>query len=113
MKLIFVLILTAFAALPARAEVNIQEVASPGGITAWLVEEHSIPFTALELRFRGGASLETPGKRGAINLMTGLPDQGGAAALAAMKARGAASTRLRKTKTSSWDSMTVQGTESS
>ncbi len=46
------------AALPARAEVQIQEVTSPGGLTAWLVEDHSIPFTALELRFRGGARLD-------------------------------------------------------
>jgi len=64
------------AALPARAEVDIQEVVSPGGITAWLVEEPSIPFMALEIRFRGGASLDAPGKRGAINLMTGLLEEG-------------------------------------
>ncbi|MGB3244300.1 MAG: pitrilysin family protein [Sulfitobacter sp.] len=75
-KLILVLILTLTATLPARAEVNIQEVTSPGGITAWLVEEHSIPFVALEIRFRGGASLDAPGKRGAINLMTGLLEEG-------------------------------------
>jgi zinc protease len=63
-------------ALPALAEVEIQEITSPGGIDAWLVEEHSIPFVALELRFRGGASLDAPGKRGAINLMTGLIEEG-------------------------------------
>lgn len=63
------------AALPAAA-IDIQEVTSPGGIKAWLVEEHSIPFTALEIRFRGGASLDAPGKRGEINLMTGLIEEG-------------------------------------
>ena len=68
--------LTLTASLPARAEVAIQEVISPGGITAWLVEEHSIPFTALEIRFKGGASLDDPAKRGAINLMTGLIEEG-------------------------------------
>ncbi len=62
----------------AQAEVKIQEVTSPGGITAWLVEEHSIPFTALEVRFKGGASLDPEGKRGAINLMTGLLEEGAA-----------------------------------
>jgi zinc protease len=72
------LFLMMIAALPARAEVNIQSVTSPGGLTAWLVEEHSIPFVALELRFRGGASLDAPGKRGAINLMTGLLEEGAA-----------------------------------
>ncbi|SDG68337.1 M16 family metallopeptidase [Sulfitobacter delicatus] len=76
MRLIYALILTFLAALPARAEVDIQSVTSPGGITAWLVEEHSIPFVALEIRFRGGASLDAPGKRGAINLMTGLLEEG-------------------------------------
>ncbi len=69
-------LVTLAAALPVRAAVEIQEVTSPGGITAWLVEEHSIPFTALEIRFKGGASLEAPGKRGAINLMTGLIEEG-------------------------------------
>lgn len=64
------------AAFPAYAETKIEEVVSPGGITAWLVQEPSIPFTALELRFRGGASLDAPGKRGAINLMTGLLEEG-------------------------------------
>ena len=76
MRLIYALILTVIAALPARAEVDIQEVTSPGGITAWLVEEPSISFVALEIRFRGGASLDAPGKRGAINLMTGLLEEG-------------------------------------
>lgn len=60
---------------PVQA-VEIQEVASPGGIKAWLVEDHSIPFTALELRFRGGASLDAPGKRGAVNLMTAIIEEG-------------------------------------
>jgi len=63
-------------ALPARAEVDIQEVQTPGGLTAWLVEEHSIPFTALEIWFRGGTSLDRPGKRGAINLMTATLEEG-------------------------------------
>ncbi|WP_278922303.1 MULTISPECIES: M16 family metallopeptidase [Pseudophaeobacter] len=63
-------------ALPAQAEIKIEEVTSPGGITAWLVEDHSIPFTALELRFRGGTSLDAPGKRGATYLMAGLLEEG-------------------------------------
>jgi zinc protease len=63
---------------PAWAAVEIEEVTSPGGITAWLVEEHSIPFVALDIRFKGGASLDAPGKRGAINLMTGLLEEGAA-----------------------------------
>lgn len=66
----------ALAALPLRAEIAIQEVISPKGVKAWLVEEHSIPFVALELRFKGGGTLDLPGKRGATNLMVGLLEEG-------------------------------------
>jgi zinc protease len=75
-RFVWTLLAATLLALPARAAVDIQEVTSPGGITAWLVEEHQIPFVALELRFKGGASLDLPGKRGAINLMTGLIEEG-------------------------------------
>ena len=60
-------LLAVLLASPALAEVKIQEVTSPGGIKAWLVEEHGIPFTALEIRFLGGTSLDRPGKRGEVN----------------------------------------------
>ncbi len=60
----------------ARAEVQIQQVTSPAGIDAWLVEEHEIPFVALEIYFKGGTSLDEPGKRGATNLMMGLLEEG-------------------------------------
>ena len=63
-------------ALPLRAEVQIQEVTSPGGIKAWLVENHDIPFTVLNIRFKGGTSLDAAGKRGAVNLMTALIEEG-------------------------------------
>lgn len=76
MKQILTALTFIFFALPSWAEIDIQEVTSPGGIKAWLVEEHSLPFMALEIRFRGGASLDAPEKRGAINLMTGLIEEG-------------------------------------
>lgn len=63
-------------AAPVAAEIKIQDVTTPGGIKAWLVEEHGIPFTALEIRFRGGTSLDLPGKRGATMLMAGLLEEG-------------------------------------
>ena len=73
---VFITCVTLLVAVPAWAEINIKEVTSPGGINAWLVEEPSIPFVALELRFRGGTSLDLPGKRGATNLMVGLLEEG-------------------------------------
>jgi len=70
------LFLGAAAALPARAEVDIQSVTSPSGITAWLVEEDALPFVAIEIAFMGGTSLDAEGRRGAVNLMTGLLEEG-------------------------------------
>ena len=70
------LVLILIWALPARADMIIQSVTSKGGITAWLVQDSGIPFTALEIQFRGGTSLDAPGKRGAVNLMTALIEEG-------------------------------------
>ncbi|MGR3542346.1 MAG: M16 family metallopeptidase [Hasllibacter sp.] len=63
-------------AAPAFAEVEVQELTSPGGIDAWLVEDHTLPFLALEIRFEGGSALEAEGRRGAINLMTATLEEG-------------------------------------
>ena len=65
----------AVLAVPAHA-IEIQDVTSPGGVKAWLVEDHSIPFVALSITFKGGASLDDPAKRGAINLMTATLEEG-------------------------------------
>lgn len=62
----------------AQAAVEIQTVTSPGGIKAWLVESHDIPFTSLHIRFVGGTSLDEPGKRGAVSLMTYTLEEGAA-----------------------------------
>ena len=72
-------ILTAAFAVSATvvsAAVDIKTITSPGGINAWVVEEPSIPFVAVEIRIRGGASLDDPDTRGAINLMMGLLEEG-------------------------------------
>eukprot|EP00163_Fabomonas_tropica_P012577 TRINITY_DN23916_c0_g1_i1.p2 TRINITY_DN23916_c0_g1~~TRINITY_DN23916_c0_g1_i1.p2 ORF type:complete len:147 (+),score=23.48 TRINITY_DN23916_c0_g1_i1:85-525(+) len=63
-------------AFPVQAAVEIQDITTPGGIKAWLVEEHSIPFTALEISFRGGTVLDRPGKRGEVNLMMATLEEG-------------------------------------
>lgn len=63
------------AALPARA-IEIVPVTSPGGITAWLVEDHTIPIVTIEASFRGGAVFDPEGKAGATNLMAALLEEG-------------------------------------
>jgi len=59
----------AVSASVASAAIDIKTITSPGGINAWVVEEPSIPFVAVEIRIRGGASLDDPAKRGVTNLM--------------------------------------------
>jgi zinc protease len=75
LRLFPALVLSVFA-MSAKAEIDIQEVTSPGGITAWLVEDHEIPFTAMEIVFEGGTSLDLPSKRGGINLMAATLEEG-------------------------------------
>ncbi len=62
-------------ASPARA-IELQEVTSPGGIKAWLVEDHSIPLISLSLAFRGGSVLDPQGKEGMAGLLASLLDEG-------------------------------------
>ena len=76
MRLLIVAFVAWLTALPVFAAVDIEEVKTDAGFTAWLVEDHSIPFTALSIRFRGGTSLDAHGKRGATYLMTGLLEEG-------------------------------------
>ncbi|MDX1574595.1 MAG: insulinase family protein [Kiloniellales bacterium] len=73
------LVLAAFlvlvTGLPARA-VEVQQVTSPGGVTAWLVEDHSNPILSLDMAFVGGAALDPEGREGLAYLVSGLIDEG-------------------------------------
>ncbi|WP_245262385.1 pitrilysin family protein [Mesorhizobium sp. WSM3626] len=62
-------------ALAARAT-EIQSVTSPKGVTAWLVEDYSVPVVAIRFAFGGGSTQDPPGKEGLANLMTGLFHEG-------------------------------------
>ena len=68
-------VLLLVAAVPARA-IDVQRVVSPGGIEAWLVEDHRNPIISLELAFRGGAALDPAGKEGLANLLSSVLDEG-------------------------------------
>lgn len=93
--------------LPALAEVQIQEITTPGGITAWLVEEDSIPFTAIELQFEGGANEDKPEARGATYLMMGLLEEGAADMDARAFAEARETLAVRTSFDASNDSVTV------
>ena len=59
-----------------QADISVKTITSPGGLSAWVLEEPAIPFTALNIMFSGGAALDPPDKRGAAFMMTGLLEEG-------------------------------------
>ncbi|SMF69921.1 zinc protease [Azospirillum oryzae] len=61
--------------LPAHA-MDIKRVVSPGGIEAWLVEDHKVPVIALEWAFEGAGGTDPKGKEGLANLTSTMLDEG-------------------------------------
>jgi predicted Zn-dependent peptidase len=59
-----------------RADIDIQSVTSPGGITAWLVEDSTIPLIAMNFSFAGGAAVDPDDKAGLANFLSGMLDEG-------------------------------------
>lgn len=72
--LIAIVVLAGFSS-PAFA-IDIQVVKSKGGITAWLVEEHSLPIVTVSAAFRGGSAMDPAAKAGLANMVSGLLDEG-------------------------------------
>ena len=64
------------AAAPAALALDIERVVSPGGIEAWLVEDHTVPVISVEFSFAGGAAGDPAGKEGRANLTADLLDEG-------------------------------------
>jgi len=75
---VLALVITAFSFASSRpaAAMNIQTIKSPGGIEAWLVEEHGVPLMALRFAFEGGSSQDPKNKDGVANFMTAMMDEG-------------------------------------
>lgn len=55
---------------------KIQEVTSPGGIKAWLVESHHVPLIAMKFGFAGGSAHDPKGKSGLAGFVSGMLDEG-------------------------------------
>ncbi len=64
------------AAPKAKAAARVEHVVSEGGIEAYLINEPSIPFMSLSMRFAGGAISDPDGKEGVANLVSVLLDEG-------------------------------------
>jgi zinc protease len=60
----------------AGPAIAVQTVRSPGGVEAWLVEEHSLPLIAVDFAFDGGASRDPENAAGSAYLISGLLDEG-------------------------------------
>lgn len=60
----------------AGPAIAVQTVRSPGGVEAWLVEEHSLPLVAVDFAFDGGASRDPENAAGSAYLISGLLDEG-------------------------------------
>jgi zinc protease len=65
------------AGLSAPAEAaRIQRVVSPGGITAWLIESHTLPLIRMTFAFKGGSSQDPADKPGVANFAEWMLNEG-------------------------------------
>ena len=56
---------------------DIQEVSTKSGVTAWLVEDHSLPIISLKFSFRGAGSIQnSEDKQGLARLLSNTMDEG-------------------------------------
>ncbi len=66
----------AFALFAPASAMDVQVVKSPGGIEAWLVEEHGLPIISIDAGFDGGARIDPEGKAGLAYLTAVLMNEG-------------------------------------
>ncbi|HXU58680.1 MAG TPA: insulinase family protein, partial [Verrucomicrobiae bacterium] len=65
--------LLASTAMAANA---VEKVVSPGGIEAWLIEDHSNPLISVTIGFPSGSASDPASKGGLARLAAGLLDEG-------------------------------------
>lgn len=70
--------LVLFVAAPAQAAIlDIQQVVSPNGIKAWLVEDHTVPVVSLRFQFKNAGAVNDPkDKQGLSQIMSNTLDEG-------------------------------------
>lgn len=74
----FIATLSMLIGLSVAKAQEIQEVTSPSGIKAWLVEDHTVPIISMDFSFAGGTAQDAEGKEGTVNMLTSLLDEGAA-----------------------------------
>jgi zinc protease len=75
-KRLCVLIGAAIWLAGAASAFQAKQVVSPGGVTAWLVEDRSLPLIALSFTLEGGAATDPVGKEGSAAFMASLLTEG-------------------------------------
>jgi zinc protease len=75
-RLVCAIALLLGAGLAGSASAAVEKVVSPGGIEAWLIEDHTNPLISVAVGFHGGSALDPAGKEGLAYLESGLLDEG-------------------------------------
>src|ERR1700722_11793938 len=56
--------------------VNVQQIVTPRGVKAWLVEDYAVPLLSLDFAFKSGSAQDPEGKPGAATMLAALLDEG-------------------------------------
>lgn len=77
MKVAFAALLI-FISVPAQASIlDIQEVTSPSGLKAWLVEDHTVPVVSVRFLFKNAGATNDPlNKQGVSQILSNTLDEG-------------------------------------
>jgi zinc protease len=60
----------------ASRAVNVQQIVTPRGVRAWLVEDYAVPLLSLDFAFKGGSAQDPSGEPGAATMLAALLDEG-------------------------------------
>jgi zinc protease len=66
--MIRLLVLTLLFIAPLAQAVEIQKITASNGLTAWLVEDHTLPMVRADFSFRAGSAFVIPGQEGVAAL---------------------------------------------
>ncbi len=75
LKSLYFFFIVVFLPFNANA-VDVERVISPGGVEAWLVQDHSNPVVSMRFTFQGGSELDPKDKKGLANLAASTMDEG-------------------------------------
>lgn len=76
MKTFFGLVVAAVVVATPAFAITVREVKSPGGITAYLAEDHTTPIVAITFGFKGGSAIDPEDQLGLSTMVTSLLDEG-------------------------------------